>query len=161
MIIDGNSYTKIMRELDLSERTLYRYLDIIFAEEQEFLREEVSAEELRRQFRIARDRLLDNLQEIKQWLKDDPKSKDRAALMNLASEISAAIVRIYNDGPGVLSEHHTFRNNNNNRLVGKGSTGIRLVLDREEEEEQEEEEEEEEQKAKVTFFEDGNGVISE
>ncbi len=147
MIIDGYTPAKIMKELHLSERTYYRYLDVIFAEEKAFLSENISREEMRRQYMICRDRLLQNMREVKQWLKDDPKSKDRCELMHLSSEIAAAICRIYDSGPGVLASRHTFPQTS---ATGPDSTGLRLILrkrspqDQEEQQNIEEEKEEEE-----------------
>lgn len=99
MILRGYAYASIMQELDISERTLYRYIDIIFNQEQDFLKDELSREELRRQVIIARDRLQGNIRRIEEWLDTDPKSRDRNDLLNLHSELTAAMLRLYSKGP--------------------------------------------------------------
>ena len=99
LILRGYTYASIMRELDISERTLYRHIDIIFTQEREFLDDTLSREELRRQVIIARDRLQGNIRRIEEWLDADPKSKDRNDLLNLHSELTAAMLRLYSRGP--------------------------------------------------------------
>jgi hypothetical protein len=99
MIIDGYTYESIMRELGISERTLYRYRDIIFQQEDDFLHEILTPEQMRRQVIIARDRLLDDRLTIKQWLRDNPNAPDRTALLNLSAEITAAVLRLYAKAP--------------------------------------------------------------
>jgi hypothetical protein len=71
--------------------------------------------------------LLEERPEIKQWLKDDPKSEDRAELMNLAAEISAAVLKIYDEGPAVVARHHDL-SAKSMYLVEKGSTIVDLKL---------------------------------
>ena len=103
MILKGHTYASIMQELGISERTLYRYIDIIFAQEKDFLRDELSREELRRQVIIARDRLQGNIRRIEEWLDAEPHSKDRNDLLNLHSELVAAMLRLYSKGPTNLA----------------------------------------------------------
>jgi hypothetical protein len=104
MILKGHTYASIMQELGISERTLYRYIDIIFEQEQDFVQDELSREELRRQVIIARDRLQNNIRRIEEWLDSDPKSKDRNDLLNLHSELTAAMLRLYSRGPTSTAE---------------------------------------------------------
>jgi hypothetical protein len=107
MILEGRTYESIMQELGISERTLYRYIDIIFTQEQDFLSDTVTAEEMRRQILICRDRFLEDRQEVKQWIKD-PNFKDKVDAMNLASELAAAVLRLYQEGPAILERTHKF-----------------------------------------------------
>jgi hypothetical protein len=126
MILDGYTYAKIMDELQISERTLYRYLDVIFSEEQDSLEKTLGGrEEMRRQIMICRDRLLEDRRTLQEWMKD-PNFKDKVSAMHLAAEISAAVLRLYDNGPGLLSKRHAFPNYNS--LTGPGTTGARLVL---------------------------------
>ncbi len=58
MILDGYTYSKIMQDLEKLERSFYRYLDVIFSEEKDFLEETLAGrEEMKRQILICRDRL--------------------------------------------------------------------------------------------------------
>lgn len=88
-----------MKELKISERTLYRYRDIIFNQEDDFLDEILTPEQMRRQIILARDRLLDDRLTIKQWLRDNPNAPDRTDLLNLSAELTAAVLRLYAKAP--------------------------------------------------------------
>jgi len=99
MIIDGHTYESIMKELGISERTLYRYTDIIFRQEDDFLHEILTPEQMRRQIILARDRLLDDRLMIKEWLRDNPNASDRTDLLNLSAELTAAVLRLYAKAP--------------------------------------------------------------
>jgi Homeodomain-like domain len=130
MILDGYTYVRIMKDLDISERTLYRYLDIIFAEEQDFLNEDKHKEELKRQINICRDRLQDDRRQLKEWVSSS-EFKEKINAMHLAAELSAAVLRLYIYGPSYLARHHDFPRNS---LTGQETTGLRLDLKRREEE---------------------------
>ena len=110
MILEGRSYESIMQELGISERTLYRYINIIFTQEQDFLNDTVTAEEMRRQILICRDRLLEDRQEVKQWMKGSD-FKDKVDAMNLASELAVAVLKLYEHGPVMLERTHKFPGN--------------------------------------------------
>lgn len=124
MILDGYTYTKIMEGLQISERTLYRYLDITFSEEKDLLEETLggSREEMRRQILICRDRLLEDRRTLQEWLKD-PNFKDKINAMHLSAELAAAILRLYNDGPAHLSNRHAFPRYNSLREEQQGPDG--------------------------------------
>jgi hypothetical protein len=149
-IIDGDNNTKIMEDLHLSERTFYRYLDVILANDRRSLSENVNDDEFLNQIVICRDRLLQDRHTLLEWIKD-PKFKDnKLAAMSLASELAAGVLRLYLYGPGWLAERHQFQQT---AFTGKGTTGARLVLERRREkigggggksEEQEQEQEEKE-----------------
>lgn len=110
MLLDGRSNQSIMSELGISERTFYRYRDIIFEQEDDFLEETVTYEDLRRQVILARDRLLDDRNEIQEWLRQNPNAEDRVQLANLRAELTAAVLRLYANGPVKFSRS---RSNNN------------------------------------------------
>ncbi len=63
-----------------------------------------------RQILICRDRFLEDRQEVKQWIKD-PNFKDKVDAMNLASELAAAVLRLYQEGPAMLERTHSFPGN--------------------------------------------------
>jgi Homeodomain-like domain len=112
MILQGHTYQKIMDELHISERTFYRHLDIIFSEEKAFLEDNIivnGRQELKRQFIISRDRLLEQRRDLIEMTKD-PNVKDEVKISahHLIAEISAAVLRIYAEGPAVVAQTHTF-----------------------------------------------------
>jgi hypothetical protein len=130
MILQGHTYQKIMEQLHISERTFYRYLDIIFAEEKTFLEDNIlvnGRQELKRQYIIARDRLLEQRRDLIEMTKDpNVKGEVKISAHHLAAEIfSAAVIRIYAEGPAVVVRVHTFPRNS---LTASGSTGLRLNL---------------------------------
>ena len=129
MILQGHTYQKIMDDLHISDRTFYRYLDIIFAEEKSFLEDNIMVkgrQELKRQYIIARDRLLEQRRDLIEMTKDpNVKGEVKISAHHLAAEISAAVIRIYTEGPAVVARVHTFPRNS---LTEPGSTGIRLNL---------------------------------
>jgi hypothetical protein len=56
---------------------------------------------------------------------------------HLVAEIAAAVLRLYESGPGLLSQRHAFPRTS---LTGPGTTGVRLVLKKREKEKEEEQE---------------------
>ncbi len=107
MILEGRTYESIRQELGISERTLYRYIDIIFTQEQDFMNDTVTAEEMHRQIILCRNRFLEDRQEVKQWIKD-PNFKDKVDAMHLASELARAVLVLYQEGPAMLERTHSF-----------------------------------------------------
>jgi hypothetical protein len=65
---------------------------------------------MRRQILLCRDRLLEDRQEVKQWMKD-PNFKDKVGAMNLASELAVAVLKLYEHGPVMLERTHKFPGN--------------------------------------------------
>jgi DNA invertase Pin-like site-specific DNA recombinase len=45
LILEGYPYNKVMQQLQISERTFYRYLEVIFANDRRLLAENVSDDE--------------------------------------------------------------------------------------------------------------------
>jgi hypothetical protein len=111
MLLDGRSNQSIISELRISERTFYRYRDIIFAQEQDFLDETVTYEDLRRQMILCRDRMLGDRNEIQEWLRQNPNTRDRVELANLRAELSAAVLRLYAKGPVKFARSRSSNNN--------------------------------------------------
>jgi hypothetical protein len=165
MILDGHTYESIMQYMRISERSFYRYLDIIFAQEKDLLlNESANLEEIRRQQKLCRDGLREDMQRMI-TISNNPEHKLAVEAQHLASEIRCTILKTYVEPLSALAHSHTFRHN---ALAGEGSTGVRLrlvkdpvtqlplryqIVEREEadssteeqEEDYEEEEEEEEQ----------------
>jgi hypothetical protein len=128
LILEGCTYQRIMDQLQISERTFYRYLDVIFAEDKDFLDNNVGVEELRTQIRLCKDRMLEDRFQLEQWMKD-PDFKDKVTAMNLAAELSAAVLKIYTEGPIHLSQRHAFvRNALTTEQQGSRTNGLRLNL---------------------------------
>jgi hypothetical protein len=101
---------------------------MIFAEEKDFLDNNVGVEELRTQIRLCKDRMLEDRFQLEQWMKD-PDFKDKVAAMNLAAELSAAVLKIYTEGPIHLSQRHAFvRNAWTTEQQGSRTNGLRLNL---------------------------------
>jgi hypothetical protein len=113
----------------MSERTFYRYLDIIFTDDKTFLEDNIivnGRQELKRQYIIARDRLLEQRRDLVEMTKDSTvKDEVKISAHHLAAEISAAVIRIYVEGPATVARVHTFPRNS---MTAAGTTGLRLNL---------------------------------
>ncbi len=126
LIIDGYPYNKIMQQLQISERTFYRYLDAIFANDRRLLSENVTDDEFLNQMAICKDRLLEQRRDLMEMIKEPEVDNDtKIKAHHLGAEIAAAVFRIYESGPGLLSQRHAFPRTS---LTGPGTTGTRLVL---------------------------------
>jgi hypothetical protein len=111
-ILQGYPYSEIMEYLKMPERTFYTYLADIRREEKDFLKDTISKEEMRWQTQLSHDRLEANLNRIHKWL-DDPNFKEsKIAALHLASEINAAIMRLYVYGPSYFNRYLSSSNNN-------------------------------------------------
>ena len=137
LILEGYPYNKIMQQLQISERTFYRYLEVIFANDRRLLVENVSDEEFLNQMAICKDRLLEQRRDVLE-MAHDPEINDQVRINahHLAAEIAAAVLRIYEGGPAILSQRHAFPRTS---LTGPGTTGVRLALKKREEEKEERE----------------------
>ena len=127
LILEGYPYNKIMQQLQISERTFYRYLEVIFANDRRLLVENVSDEEFLNQMIICKDRLLEQRRDVLE-MAHDPEINDQVRINahHLAAEIAAAVLRIYEGGPAILSQRHAFPKTA--ALTAPGTTGLRLVL---------------------------------
>ena len=98
-----------MQQLQISERTFYRYLEVIFANDRRLLVENVSDEEFLNQMAICKDRLLEQRRDVLE-MAHDPEIDDQVRINahHLAAEIAAAVLRIYEGGPAILSQRHAF-----------------------------------------------------
>jgi hypothetical protein len=127
LILEGYPYNKIMQQLQISERTFYRYLEVIFANDRRLLAENVDDTEFLNQMAVARDRLLEQRRDVLE-MAHDPEINDQVRINahHLAAEIAAAVLRIYEGGPAILSQRHAFPKSA--ALTAPGTTGLRLVL---------------------------------
>jgi hypothetical protein len=127
LILEGYPYNKIMQQLQISERTFYRYLEVIFANDRRLLVENVSDEEFLNQMAICKDRLLEQRRDVLE-MAHDPEIDDQVRINahHLAAEIAAAVLRIYEGGPAILSQRHAFPKTA--ALTAPGTTGLRLVM---------------------------------
>jgi hypothetical protein len=126
LIIDGYPYDAIMEQLHIPHLTFYRYLSALFEDDRRLLAENVSDEEFLNQMAIARDRLLEQRRDLLEMARDpNTDAADRISAHHLAAEIAAAVLRIYEGGPALLSQHHAFPRTS---LAGPGTTGLKLVL---------------------------------
>lgn len=127
LLIEGYTYNQIMQQLGLSERTFHRYLNAVFADDRRLLAENISDEEALNQMAICRDRLLQQRRDILEQIANNPDAdnKARIAAHHLAAEISAAVLRLYTEGPAILASRHKFPRTS---LTAVGTSGVKLVL---------------------------------
>jgi AraC-like DNA-binding protein len=126
LIIAGHGYNDIIQQLHLEPRTFYRYLNAVFEDDRRLMAETTDDTEFLNQMAIARDRLLEQRRDLLEMAHDssiDP--SDRIAAHHLIAEIAAAILRIYEGGPAILSQRHAFPKT---ALTAPGTTGLKLVL---------------------------------
>ena len=123
-ILAGHTYTSITQHYCISERTFYRYLDIIFANEDAILSEADSIKEMKRQQKLCRDGLREDMQRML-VISSDPNHRLAVEAQHLASEIRCTILKTYAESPSALAHNHTFRHIP--FTDNKGNTGLRLV----------------------------------
>ena len=126
LIIEGYPYNKIMQQLQISERTFYRYLEVVFANDRRLLAENVNDDEFLNQMAICKDRLLEQRRALLEMIKDPGVDNDtKLKVHHLVAEIAAAVLRLYESGPGLLSQRHAFPRTS---LTGPGTKGAKLNL---------------------------------
>ena len=83
---------------------------------------------------ICKDRLLEQRRDVLE-MAHDPEIDDQVRINahHLAGEIAAAVLRIYEGGPAILSQRHAFPRTS---LTGPATTGLKLVLKKKEKEEE-------------------------
>jgi hypothetical protein len=114
-----------MEQLHIPHRTFYRYLAALFEDDRRLIAENVSDEEFLNQMAVARDRLLEQRRDLMEMARDPHiGAADRISAHHLAAEISAAVLRLYEGGPAILSQRHAFPRTS---LTGPGTTGLKLV----------------------------------
>jgi AraC-like DNA-binding protein len=126
LIIEGHPYEKIMQQLQIPRRTFYRYLNAVFEDDRRLLAENIDDTEFMNQMAICKDRLLEHRRNLLEMAHDssiDP--SDRISAHHLIAEIAAAVLRLYEGGPAILSQRHAFPKT---ALTAPESTGLRLVL---------------------------------
>ena len=126
LIIEGYPYDAIMAQLHIPHRTFYRYLSALFEDDRRLVAENVSDEEILNQMAITRDRLLEQRRDLLEMTRDPNLGPaDRISAHHLIAEIAAAVLRLYEGGPALLSQRHAFPRTS---LTGPGTTGLKLVL---------------------------------
>jgi AraC-like DNA-binding protein len=135
LVEEGLTYNDVIQRLKLSERTFYRLLNALFEEDRRLLAENIDDTEFLNQMAICRDRLLEQRRDLLEMAKD-PGVDDQARINahHLVAEIAAAILRLYEGGPGQLAARHRFPRTS---LTGPGTTGAKLVLKKKEEQKEE------------------------
>jgi hypothetical protein len=88
------------------------------------MEETVTYEDLRRQVILARDRLLDDRNEIQEWLRQNPNAEDRVQLANLRAELTAAVLRLYANGPVKFSRSRSNNNLPDNYTASSSSSSL-------------------------------------
>jgi hypothetical protein len=101
LILEGYPYNKIMQQLQISERTFYRYLEVIFANDRRLLVENVSDEEFLNQMAICKDRLLEQRRDVLE-MAHDPEIDDQRSQLQ-----SFGYTRV--DPPFYLKDMHSQR----------------------------------------------------
>ena len=75
---------------------------------------------------ICKDRLLEQRRDLLEMAHDSSIDRsDRISAHHLIAEIAAAVLRLYEGGPAILSQRHAFPKT---ALTAPESTGLRLVL---------------------------------
>jgi hypothetical protein len=127
LVIAGTSHQDIQRQLGLSERSYYRYLQDCFKEDRERLAQSITTDEILTQTAIAEARLTDmfrNLREIA--TNKDIEPSDRIAAETTAGEVSAVIHRLWTEAPTAAINHANKHLPNIQRMV---SSEIQASLD--------------------------------
>ena len=100
LVVAGESHNQIQQQLNLNERTYWRYWKAAFAEDRARLFSTVSTEEVQTQFAIGEARLTDiyrNLHEMGQDADLDAVARREAE--DMAAEVAIGLLRLYQDGP--------------------------------------------------------------
>ena len=96
----GESHNQIQQQLNLNERTYWRYWKAAFAEDRARLFSTVSTEEVQTQFAIGEARLTDIYRNPHEMGQDtDLDAVDRRQAENMAAEVAVGLLRPYQDGP--------------------------------------------------------------
>jgi hypothetical protein len=109
-ILEGHSYADIMRFMHMPERTFYRYLDAIKAEESSaILQGTLDKKELAWQIQLCRDGLREDMQRML-VIAADPTNRLAVAAQHLAGEIRCTILKSYVEGPITMIQTKGFPN---------------------------------------------------
>ena len=100
LVVAGESHNQIQQQLNLNERTYWRYWKAAFAEDRARLFSTVSTEEVQTQFAIGEARLTDIYRNPHEMGQDtDLDAVDRRQAENMAAEVAVGLLRLYQDGP--------------------------------------------------------------
>ena len=132
MIIAGVSHVDIQRQLNLPEKTYYRYLDSAFAEDRERMKQYVTVDESMTQLAIVQERLNSMYQNIHSIaVNPDMDPEIRIEAESLAAELAVGILKSWEDSP--LGAMHTLR------YVEQNSSKELVLISEEEQRRREEE----------------------
>jgi hypothetical protein len=100
LVIAGTSHQDIQRQLGLSERSYYRYLQDCFKEDRERLAQSVTTDELLTQVAIVEERLMSMYRNLREMATNkDLEPSDRISAEQTAGEVSAVIMRLWTETP--------------------------------------------------------------
>ena len=100
LVIAGTSHQDIQRQLGLSERSYYRYLQDCFKEDRERLAQSVTTDEMLTQIAIGEERLTNMFRNLREIATDkNIEASDRIAAETTAGEITAVIMRLWTEAP--------------------------------------------------------------
>jgi hypothetical protein len=100
LVIAGQSHNQIQQQLNLNERTYWRYWKAAFAEDRARLFSTVTAEEVQTQVAIGEARLTDIYRNLHEMGQDtDLDAIDRREAEDMAAEVAMGLLRLYQEGP--------------------------------------------------------------
>ena len=100
LVVAGESHNQIQQQLNLNERTYWRYWKAAFAEDRARLISTVTAEEVQTQVAIGQARLTDIYRNLHEMGQDrDLDAVDRREAEEMAAEVALGLLRLYQDGP--------------------------------------------------------------
>lgn len=119
MIIAGTSHVDIQRQLNLPEKTYYRYLNSAFAEDRERMKQYVTVDESMTQLAIVQERLNSMYQNIHGIaLNSDVDPEVRIEAESLAAELAVGILKSWEDSPlGAMKTLKYVEQNSSKELV--------------------------------------------
>jgi hypothetical protein len=106
LVVNGVSYCDIWQRLEISKRTFYRYLRVVFDYDERVMNERIGEDEFMRQMVILRDRLNKMYQECEAIATDSTvNGQARVNALNLAGEVAISIVKIHREVPAKLAAY--------------------------------------------------------
>jgi hypothetical protein len=110
LVVAGESHNQIQQQLNLNERTYWRYWKAAFAEDRARLISTVTAEEVQTQVAIGQARLTDIYRNLHEMGQDrDLDAVDRREAEDMAAEVALGLLRLYQDGPLKVIYDHNIR----------------------------------------------------
>jgi hypothetical protein len=130
LIIDeGMTNSQIAGKLNVSQRTIERYVRELYSRDSELLISLAGDEQALIQLAIARDRLIKQRQDVLKIANSESTDyKTRISAHHLAGDLAILVARIHLEAPSLLARRHRFPNT---PLTARGATttGLNLVLE--------------------------------